>query len=259
MPSPFPGMDPFLENQEWEDFHSRFNTATSDILSSAIRPDYFVRVERRIYLEHVGPDPHTFRRSDVAIVARDAGLATGLRQAVSEIAAPTVCTLPMPEERQETFLVIRQRKDMQVVTVIELLSPANKRSGGDGRIVYLKKRDEVLSSPSHLVEIDLLRGGERLPVIESLPDHDYCCIVSRWYQRPQASLYAWSVQQTLPTIAIPLKRGDDDASLPLQTVLDTVYDRAGYDLSVDYGAELKPTASAETTAWIQKRVRDAAS
>ena len=79
MPSPFPGMDPFLENQEWEDFHGRFNTAISEVLNRSINPDYFVRIERRVYVEHVGADIETMRRADVSIVARNTGPAAGLQ------------------------------------------------------------------------------------------------------------------------------------------------------------------------------------
>lgn len=254
MPSPFPGMDPFLENQEWEDFHGRFNTVIADVLSPLLRPAYFVRIERRVYLEHPGTEPETMRIADVAIVTRDSGLATGLSASQSATPTPAECTLPMPEERRETYLVIRVRDSSEVVTVIELLSPANKRAGGDGRREYLSKREQIHSSPTHLVEIDVLRGGLRLPVIENLPPADYFCIVSRAWQRPRADLYCWSIQQPLPTIPIPLKKGDDDAPLNLQTVFDTVYDRAGYDLSVDYGAALDPVPDKHTQAWIRKRV-----
>ncbi|MEZ6128592.1 MAG: DUF4058 family protein [Planctomycetaceae bacterium] len=254
MPSPFPGMDPFLERQEWEDFHTTFNTVLREQLSQPLRPDYLIRVERRIYVEHVGPDPDTFRRADVA---GDTGLASGVLQTAVAVAEPAICTLPMPEERRETYLVIRDREHMQVVTVIELLSPSNKRAGGDGQREYLKKRDEILSSPTHLVEIDLLRGGQRLPVIEPFPPCDYCSIVSRWHQRPTAGLYTWAVQQPLPVLPIPLKQGDADVPLPLQDVFNAVYDRAGYDLSVNYKAELDPPPNAETAEWITQRIRDA--
>ena len=254
MPSPFPGMDPFLEDQEWEDFHGRFNTIMADALSPGLRPDYFVRIERRVYLEHPGSDPESMRIADVAIVSQDAGLPTGRTNEVTSSTTPDACTLPMPEERRETYLVIRERESMQVVTVIELLSPANKRSGGDGRREYLSKREQVHSSPTHLVEIDLLRGGLRLPVIEALPTADFFCIVSRSWTRPRADLYSWTLRQKLPTIQIPLKRGDGDAALDLQQVFDTVYERAGYDLSVNYQRELATNTDESTSAWIKQLV-----
>ena len=147
---------------------------------------------------------------------------------------------------------------MEVITVIELLSPSNKRANGDGRREYLQKRDEIISSQSHLVEIDLLRGGERLPIIEPLPPADFHCFVCRADKRPQASRFSWTMRQVLPTIPIPLMRGDADVMLPLQLVFSTVYDRAGYDLSLDYSAELKPVPDEETAAWIQQLVPDGA-
>jgi len=147
---------------------------------------------------------------------------------------------------------------MEVVTVIETLSPSNKRRGGDGRREYLAKRDGVLSSHSHLVELDLLCGGERLPVIEPLPSADYFCIVSRAQERSRAALNAWSLRESLPTISIPLKCGDDDVLLPLQHVFETVHGRAGYDLSIDYLRSLEPSPSPEVTAWITKLIACAA-
>ena len=239
MPSPFPGMDPFLEAQEWEDFHTRLMTAFSDRLSPAVEPDYLIRVERRVYVERVGEEPETMRRADIAVIAVDSGSATGiLSQTPGTIAVE--CDLPMPIERFETYLVVRDRETMQVVTVIELLSPANKRRSGDGRREYLTKRREFLASPSHLVELDLLRGGVRLPVIGSLPPGDFYAIVSRANRRPRCDVYAWTLFDKLPPIPIPLKRGDADAVVPLQEVFDTVYQRARYDLSVKYDAPLDP-------------------
>ena len=237
MPSPFPGMDPFLESQEWEDFHTRLITAFSERLSPKIEPDYLVRVERRVYVEAVGGEPESMRRADIAIVAVDPGPASGHQfQQTGNITA--VCELPMPIERQETYLVIRDRETMRVITVIELLSPSNKRNKGDGRNEYMMKRHEILSSPTHLVELDLMRGGMRLPDIGTLPPGEHYAIISRAKHRPKCEVYAWTLSDKLPVIPIPLKLGDADASVPLQEVFDIVYQRARYDLSVKYDAPL---------------------
>lgn len=198
MPSPFPGMDPFLEFQEWEDFHTRWNIVVSDLLAPRVEPRYIVRVERRAYAE-----------------------------------------LPMPQHRREVYLVIRLRETMEAVTVLETLSPPNKRGGGDGRREYLEKRLAVLQTPSHLVELDLLRGGLRLPMITPLPPADYYAIVSRRERRPSAAVYAWSLRHPLPTIPVPLKAGDSDVPLDLQAAFNIVYDRARYDLSLDYNSDLQ--------------------
>ncbi|MEZ6032910.1 MAG: DUF4058 family protein [Planctomycetaceae bacterium] len=239
MKSKFPGMDPFLEAQEWEDFHTTFNTVLREYLGPSLEPDYLVRVERRVYVEAVGVEPETMRQADVAIVAVDSGPATG-RRSHDAGSITAECELPMPIERQETYLVIRDRETMKVVTVIEVLSPSNKRRNGDGRREYLTKRVEILSSPTHLVELDLLRGGMRLPVVGSLPPGDYYAIVSRVKRRPRCDVYAWTLHDSLPSIPIPLKPGDDDAIVPLQEVFDTVYQRARYDLSIKYDATLDP-------------------
>lgn len=256
MPSPFPGMDPFLESQEWEDFHTTFNTVLRERLGPALEPKYLVRVERRVYLESVGGEPETMRRADVAIVTvdkrpGDRGAGPGVLTPASA-SMTAECELPMPIERQETYLVIRERESMKVITVIELLSPSNKRSKGDGRHEYMMKRQEILSSPTHLVELDLLRSGMRLPVIGTLPPGDYYCIISRAKRRPKCEVYAWTLSDKLPVIPIPLQHGDPDATVPLQEVFDLVYQRARYDLSVKYTAPLDPPLTAEELKWVQR-------
>jgi hypothetical protein len=158
----------------------------------------------------------------------------------------------MPTERRETYLVVRERATREVVTVLETLSPANKRRGGVGRREYLEKREEVLQSPSHLVELDLLREGERLPTQSRLPTGDYYAIVSRRHRRPRAEAYAWTIRDPLPTIPVPLLRGDPDVPLDLQTVFATVYARARYDLSVDYTRPLDPPLTGADAAWWQQ-------
>jgi hypothetical protein len=244
-------MDPYIERQEWDDFHTRLNTTIADTLSPAVQPRYVVRVERRVYVE----DPYRgveeldhFRRIDVAVPASGkVGAALDVRGSVA--IAPVECELLMPQERRETYLVLRERKSMKVVTVVETLSPANKRLGGDGRREYLEKQAEVLNSRSHLVELDLLRGGTRLPTSTPLPPGDYYAIVSRANRRPKAEVYAWSLRQPLPVIPIPLKNGDPDVMLDLQVVFTTVYDRARYDLTLDYTARLAPPLGKSDAAW----------
>lgn len=258
MPSPYPGMDPFIEDQEWEDFHSRFNIIVSEELAPRVEPRYIVRVERRIYVEHgVGDDEHV-RWADVCVLrsARDASTAVAASSAANISLAPVECWLPGPQERRETFLVIRERKTMEVVTVIETLSPANKRASSDGREQYLAKREEILASRTNLVEIDLLRGGKRLPMV-GLPAGDYFAIVSRGHRRPRADVYAWPLRHPLPTILIPLQSGDPEVPLDLQRAFTTVYDRARYQLSLDYSAPLQAPLSESDQAWLRQLVDEA--
>lgn len=256
MPSPFPGMDPYIESQEWEDFHTTFNTVMREALAPPLEPRYIVRVERRVYVEHPLGGEDDVRRADIAVLAaeRGSGLPSWSGTSSTTAIAPVECLLPMPEERRETYLVIRERQTMEVVTVIETLSPANKRASSDGREQYLEKRNEVLESRSHLIELDLLRGGLRLPTLTPLPPADYYAIVSRRHTRPRAQVYTWTIRDPLQTIPVPLKRGDPEVSLDLQSVLTTVYDRARYGLSLNYTQPLDPPFSDRDAQWAKQLV-----
>lgn len=247
MPSPFPGMDPFIEDQEWQDFHTRFNNIVSELLAPGLDPRYVVRVERRVYVEHGLESDEQVRWADVSVLwaAGDAPLPAVQAGASATLLAPVECTLPIPQERRETYLVIREVKSMEVVTIIETLSPSNKRASSDGRQQYLDKREEILQSRTNLVELDLLRGGKRLPVI-GMPPGDYYAIVSRGHRRPRADVFAWTLRQALPTIPIPLKKDEPEVPLDLQAAFTTVYDRARYQLSLNYAAALAaPLTEAE--------------
>ena len=256
MPSPFPGMDPFIEGQVWEDFHTRFITALADSLLPGVRPRYVVRVERRVYLEHAPEGPADFINPDVMVLERpeEPSPSTEGSGGTATLVAvtPVVLSVPIPERRRQAYLTVRERESMEVITVIEVLSPSNKRSGSDGQREYLSKREAVLLSGTHLVELDLLRGGKRLPTNEPLPPGDYYAIVSRAARRPRVDVYAWPLRHPLPTIPVPLTGNDPAVPLDLQAVFNTVYDRAGYDYSLDYRGPVEPALSEADAAWAQE-------
>lgn len=158
----------------------------------------------------------------------------------------------MPEEIHETYIVVRDRETREIVTVIETLSAGNKRLGSSGRQAYLTKREEILSSQANLVELDLLRGGARLPMATPLPPADYYAIVSRAGRRPRADIYPWTLRDPLPTLPIPLGSDDPDVPLDLQQVFVTVYDRSLYNLSIDYSANLDPPLKREDQEWAKE-------
>ena len=253
MPSPFPGMDPFIEDQEWEDFHSTFNTVLRESLAPGLEPRYIVRVERRIYVEHGLENDDQVRWADVAVLwsPTQSPVAVAEPAHVGTSLLPVECLLPSPQERRETYLVIRELPSMEIVTVIETLSPANKRSSSDGREQYLAKREEMLQTRTNLVELDLLRGGKRLPVI-AMPAGDYFAIVSRGHRRPRTDVFHWTLRQPLPTIPIPLKKGEPEVPVNLQQVFTTVYDRARYQLSLKYGQSLSVPLPEADTIWLRE-------
>lgn len=251
MTTAFPGMNPFVEGQEWEDFHTRFNSALADALSPQLSPKYATRVERRIYVEeHFDEDDDHYIRADAAILLTDEGgrLATLTGPATSTAVEGIVC---VEEEHRETYLVVRHVESQQVVTVIETLSPANKRRSTDGHREYLNNRNQILKSQCSLVEIDLLRGGSRLPMRTRLPSGDYYAIICPRWRRPKASIHAWGLRDPMPSIAIPLKKEDGFVEVNLQQVADTVYQRADYDLTLDYSRPLFPPLDAADEEWLK--------
>lgn len=251
MPSPLPGMDPFIEGHDWEDFHGRFVPALSDALVPLVRPNYVVRVERRVYVEHEPEEPSLQIKPDLAVAGgplKPSKVGSAAKTG-STPESPLICTLLLPVEQRETFLTLRDRQSLEVVTVVEVLSPGNKRPGSDGRREYLEKRELVLRSPAHLVELDLLRGGQALPVVETLPPAAYRAFVCRSNMRPRAEVYSWGLRDRLVDIPVPLRVGEKDVVIPLSEVFIAVYDRAGYDYSLDYGRPLAPPLTPDDQAW----------
>lgn len=156
--------------------------------------------------------------------------------------------IPMPEDVTESYLEIREIATGFVVTTIEILSPKNKRPG-EGRKGYEIKRKQVLSSLSHLVEIDLLRSGKPMPILGEPITKDYYILVSRSEIRPQAKLYPFSVQEPIPIILLPLQSEDPEPILDLQSLFHGIYNRARYHLAIDYHQEPVPSLNTEDALW----------
>ena len=257
MPSPFPGMDPFIENRNrWSSFHARMVVAIADFLVPLIRPKYMAVAEQRVYVERE-PEPSRYIQPDVSIYQDtdgDDGRPSPTSSAVATLTAmaPKIYTLPelLESEKQETYLEIQDTDTQEVVTTLEVLSPSNKRAGSEGGRLYWTKRQEVLLSQAHLVELDLLREGQRPPTVESLKETtDYCALVCRGDNRPLADVYEWTLRDSLPGIPIPLASGDTDVKLDLQGVFNTVYERGGYDYILDYESPPEPKLREKDQSW----------
>ncbi|MBI5305843.1 MAG: DUF4058 family protein [Chloroflexi bacterium] len=249
MPSPFPGMDPYLEHPEmWLDVHHRFITAIADALAPRVRPKYRIAIEKRTYTADPGNSQFA-GRPDVEVL-RDR---VAEYVAVESATSPISVTVPVPDVIQEGYLEVRAVATGEVITAIEILSSANKRQG-KGRRAYMRKRERVLDSATHLVEIDLLRDGEPLPMSGSKPA-DYRILVSRADKRPRADLYVFSVREPMPVFPRPLQRGDDEPRVELQTWLNAMYDRAGYDLGVNYRGDATPPLQGDDATWADALLR----
>ena len=259
MPSPFPGMDPYLENPDlWRELHNRLIVAIAIAISPPLRPKYRVAIEKRAYLSD-GEDSVDVVIPDVSMVSqksiaaqRSSTISTMTIAAVSE---SVTVTLPSPEEIRESYLEIREVETGCVVTAIELLSPTNKR-GGEGRRVYKNKRRKVLATLTHLVEIDLLRSGQPMPIQGEITQTDYRILVSRRERRPQAQLYAFSVRQKIPEFLLPLQSEDNEPIIDLQHLLNQVYDQAGFDLAIDYSQKPIPSLKSKDRNWAEELLRD---
>ena len=270
MRSPFPGMDPWLEQSGiWSNLHTTLITALRDTFAQSLRPHYYVDIDQRAYITSV--DDHVngsangklVGRPDVNVI-KSPYLLTALPPKGGALSAVMVAEPTMVEvasyEHEETierYLEVRKPKTGQVVTVIEILSPKNKRSG-EGRAAYLLKRDKILTSQTHLVEIDLLRAGEPMPVVwrdKKIESH-YRILVSRAPQRPESELYPFMVRDAMPRFRLPLLPGDDEPIVDLSKLLHDIYERAGYDLVIDYEENPSPRFRGEDAEWVDKLLKE---
>jgi len=247
MKTPFPGMDPYLEHPAlWPDAHNRLIAAIADAVTPMVAPRYYVALERRTYL--LKPDDIVFvGRPDIALVSENAPVAVA--------AAPTFngvmeVEVPMSDEVGENYLEIHEVKSGVLVTIVELLSPTNKLHR-DGREQYEQKRAHVLATRTNLVEIDLLRAGEPMTVVGRPIRSDYRILVGRGRQRPRAQLYAFNLRQPIPTFPLPLLPYETEPLVDLNAILHELYQRARFDLRLDYTQPPAPPLSGEDTAWAQ--------
>ncbi len=263
MPSPFPGMNPYLETPElWTEVHHLLIGILAETLNPQLLPRYRAAIEKRIYQMN-GEDALLVGIPDVTIERSRTGSKQSSRSAnpsplaatVTSPTTPISVTVPMPIEIREGYLEIRDLATKEVITVVEVLSPTNKRSG-KGRDTYEAKRREVLASRTHLVEIDLLRAGEPMPVSGGA-DRNYQILVSRGDRRPWAELYAFGLQDPIPTFPLPLKVQDAEPMIDLHHLLDIIYDRSGYEFVIDYSREPVPPLAESAMIWANELLRQA--
>jgi len=258
MPSPFPGMDPWLEGPLWTSIHTQLSVEIARQLAPRLRPRYVPLTEKVFLWAPMGEEEGIAVtaadvRPDVA-VAKPGGPANGAGSGATGVisAPPMRAATVMPVRVPQVTVEIRDVENRQLVTAIEVLSPTNKRQG---RREYLRKRRRMLLSTSHLIEVDLHRKGRRVPMREPLPIASYFVFLSRAEERP--FIYFWPIQlpDPLPKVPVPLLAGDPDVVLDLQAALNSVYDAFNYDLTIDYTRPPNFPLRPEEAAWAQERLR----
>lgn len=255
MECPFPGMDPYLEHPDvWHSFHTRLVVQLANQITELLPDDYYVSVEDRAVIAIEGGDK-TWSRPDLGVVderpfaATDGGVVTA-------VVGSLHVQVPVPDMVEERFLEIREGDESgRLVTSVEVLSPSNKLSGDD-RGDYIVKRSEVLGHRTSLVEIDLLRSGEPLPLTSPVARKDYSVLVARGWERPDALLIPFAVSDPAPDFPLPLSKGDPDLSVALGEAIHLVYELGRYWKRIKYSLPPTPSLRLESAAWAESLLHD---
>jgi hypothetical protein len=259
MPSPFPGMDPYLEHHSlWKRVHDMLVVMMIEPLQVQLLPRYMAVLEGRLLLrpldQPAAPAKFNLRLPDVVVTEPRLG-ATERGGGVLVAAPPLEATQPLWVEEPElriwhSFLEIRTVEEGAVVTVVELLSPWNK-SPGEGQREYHEKQRAVLLSDTNLVEIDLLRAGAHTVAFrpQSLPPSDYRICIHRVARRDGFEVIPFSVRHPFPRIGVPLRGGERDVLLDLPAVFTRVYDSGAFFAQVDYSGLPDPPLAGPDAAW----------
>jgi hypothetical protein len=262
MQSPFPGMDPYIEQAPlFEDFHQGLIGEIARALAKAVPPRYLVRKGERPYVvlnEKDGQHKHVFQ-PDVGVVATKTAPAPAATKA-AELAEANGESISMQafitEEFRESFVEIYVTEPArEMVTCIEVLSPSNKRRGSEGWDQYLRKRRGLLMGSANLVEIDLLRNGERMPMLDAWPASPYVLLVARRHSAPTCRVWPAYFKRPLPIIPVPLLKPDADVPLNLQPMIEAIYTEFQYDRDIDYTQALAPPLTEEDSRWLADQLR----
>ncbi len=264
MPSPFPGMDPFLERLSiFSDFHAGFIASMRALLQTELPAPYYAAMGRRAWVEiterNIGPDV------SVMLEARQGDHSRGsVVVAEPNLTQPVVIHVPH-DERVETLIEICEGRgsERRVVTVIEVLSPSNKTIGEHGRNLYLQKQQELLQSKTHLIEIDLLRAGLHSTAVprdrlqRKVTRYDYHVCLHRFDKFEDYFVYPFTMTEQLPTVPVPLLPGDGEVKLDLQAAFRRTYEEGPYSREIDYQRDsIEPSVAEEDLAFVKARLAE---
>lgn len=249
--SPFPGMDPYLEHPaHWRGVHSALVTYLCEDLQAVLPARYYAAIEDRVYVDTL----EYGRAPDVRVVDREGSRAGG-GVATAGADAATIVELPL-DEVEEHYIEIRDAKSgHRIATVIEVLSPSNKKEEGEGVTSYRRKQAEVLGSDANLVEVDLLRAGKHIVAVPErllVWPYEYLVVVRRTTHPSRRELYPVPLRARLPRIAVPLCPPDADVVVDVQGLVARVYESGAYAKRIDYAAAPIPALSAEDGAWVRQ-------
>ena len=263
MASPFPGMDPFLEGDMWQEFHDTLAHAIRSQVLPLVSPKYVALLAKRYVFDRPDlgifdlptervfyPDVHVVAPKEVApaTVPTNGGLA------IAE--PPLELPSPIPEKVPLLSVEIRDVAERRLVTMIEILSPVNKH--GEGAREYGNRRSELLQTATHILEIDLLRQGRRIPLRGELPPAAYYVFLSRIQRRPWTQIWPVALTEKLPVVPIPLLPPDDDVPLDLQAAVDACFELVGYERLLDYSSSLPlPELTEDESIWVKQVLENA--
>lgn len=258
MPSPFPGMDPYLESH-WRDVHHRLITYASDAIQEALPADLRARVEERVVMEGQGGIGNPLFPDLRVIEGRPQGPG-GLTVVTRSAETGALLVDAEREPLTEGFIeIIDAGSGNRVVTIIEVLSPTNKLSG-EGRREYQRKQREIVQSDTNLVEIDLLRCGRHVVAVpwDNIPMRHhtpYVVCVRRAAARTKAEVYPIPLSAQLPNVKVPLRPGDADVPLELQALIELCYRKGRYEGDLNYRLDLDPPFTGPDAEWVVELLR----
>ncbi len=257
MPSPFPGMDPYIEHPDvWSDFHGDLAAEIRAELNKVVQPRYVARLVPRVTYEIVEIEKPRSVRPDVGVWGPRSGSEMQVQGQAAVLAPVPVQNLVPMELPLRLFTVeVHEAGSRELVTAIEILSPVNKQPGREAQDEYLQKRRELLRSSVHVIEIDLLREGRRPPLERPAPVAPYYVVLSRIERRPYVDVWPIQLCEKLPAIPVPLAEPDPDVALDLGAVVAAVYERGGYATLIDYSQPPPPPLSEAESAWLDERLR----
>jgi len=260
-------MDPYIEvSNLWGDFHNSLIAAIKGVINDALPPGFVARTSERSYIALVESDEkkeHWFI-PDIKIAAPRGRKGNSSAAAGDSATSATAESEPvelrafLEEDFEEKFIDIYElQPERRLVTSIEVLSPSNKRCGSEGWIQYQRKRQALLHGQANLVELDLLRRGDRMPMLDPWPKSQYTLLMARAERAPRCRVWPTFFDRPMAILPIPLTKPHPDIPLALQPLVEAIYERGRYAQDIDYSKPLDPPLSPEQATWLAEQLHRA--